>query len=142
VPKLKVGVSEGDGGVLVSAAGEGVIAVGSEGRRGVQVGEPPPEISHGFGGFVGVDTGKLQLLTLIRSKTSTLTTNHNLIALSKMSMRGYFTPMNLHFHIKQSTSFPGKTFRYANSAGLLKVTHSGVSFCNTGFRDFVDITEV
>ena len=100
MPKLKVGVSEGEGAVLVSAAGEGVIAVGSEGRKGVQVDEPPLKTRSGLGGFVGVDIGKLQLLTLIRSKISTLTTKHNLITLSKMSMRGHITQMNLHFHIK------------------------------------------
>lgn len=76
----------GGGGVLVGASGEGVIAVGAAGRKGVQVGEPRLETRSGLGVPVGVETGKLQLLTLIRSKISVLTTNQYLKTLSKVSM--------------------------------------------------------
>jgi len=76
----------GGGVVLVGASGEGVIAVGAAGRKGVQVGEPPLETRSGLGVPVGVETGKLQLLTLIRSKISVLTTNQYLKTLSKVSM--------------------------------------------------------
>ena len=75
MPKLKVGVCEGAGGVLDNTAGDGVIAVGSEGRKGVHVGELCLGTRDGLGVPVGVDTGKLQLLMLMSNKISKQRTN-------------------------------------------------------------------
>jgi len=80
---------------MVSTAGDGVIAVGSEGKKGVQVGGPLLDTKPGLGVPVGVDTGKLQLHTLIRSKLSVLKTNQYFLSPSKMSMWEQIIPKNL-----------------------------------------------
>ena len=84
MPKLKVGVCDGEGGVLVSTAGDGVIAVGLEGSKGVQVGEPRLETRSVIGVPVGVDTGKLQPLMFISRKLSAQRTNQTFLTPCKV----------------------------------------------------------
>lgn len=68
---------------MVGGTGDGVIAVGSAGRKGVQVGVPPETNSKvvvgfcdGENEFVGVETGKLQLLAKTRTSQANVPTAH------------------------------------------------------------------
>ena len=69
------------GGVIVGGTGDGVIAVGSAGRKGVRVGVLPEGNSKVVVGFcgreselAGVETGKLQLLAKTRTSQAIIPT--------------------------------------------------------------------
>lgn len=71
------------GGVIVGGTGDGVIAVGLAGRKGVRVGVLPESNSKvvvglcgGESEFVGVETGKLQLLVKARTSQTIAPTAH------------------------------------------------------------------
>ena len=92
MPKLKVGVCDGEGGVLVSTAGDGVIAVGSEGSKGVHVGEPRLCTRSWTGVTVGVDNGKLQLADVYKQHTQYAENQPNFFNTIKGVVVGEFYP--------------------------------------------------